>query len=75
MDFIAEEELCQQAYEVWLHYACPTCAGLAPQPRLKVPVQLSSDCDGPCSVLPLVFFPAFPFESSRSDAIGPLPRQ
>ena len=23
MDFAAEEVLCQQAYEVWLHYACP----------------------------------------------------
>ena len=53
MDFTAEEELCQQAYEVWLHYACPACDGTAP-PALRVTIAgaSSSSCDGPCSVLP-----------------------
>ena len=60
MDFAAEEELCQQAYEVWLHYACRPAIegdgpGSGPPIRRTTLAQTSPAVDGPCSVLPLVF--------------------
>ena len=56
MDFSAEEELCQQAYEVWLHYACPACDGSVPPTIREATVENSSpSSDGPCSVLPAFF--------------------
>lgn len=59
MDFIVEEELCQQADEVWRHYACPACDGSAPPSRPALAFPVPAGCDGPCSVLPVVFSSSF----------------
>ena len=66
MDFATEEELCQQAYEVWLRYACPACEGdRSAPPPLKPSVQLPAVSDGPCSILPHFLFVSSAFADRR----------